>query len=125
MFVHPPQPMACPILVVEDDPELREMMATLLTVEGYEPKTAANGREALDQLRGGFTPHVILLDLMMPVMNGWQFRAEQQHDPQFANIPVVIVTALAVNHRQALGAEAVLTKPLDFDRLLNVVRAHC
>src|SRR5947208_3458439 len=106
MFVHPQHPMACPILVVEDDPELREMMATLLTVEGYDPKTAANGREALDHLRGGFTPHVILLDLMMPVMNGWQFRAEQQHDPQFASIPVVIVTALAA---QSTAITSVLT----------------
>jgi CheY-like chemotaxis protein len=117
--------MPCPILVVEDDPELRDMMATLLAVEGYEPTTAANGREALEQLRAGFAPHVILLDLMMPIMNGWEFRAEQQRDPQLAGIPVVIVTALAVNHRQPLGAEAILTKPLDFERLLAVVRAHC
>ncbi len=117
--------MPCPILVVEDEPELREMMAMLLTVEGFAPTTANNGEDALRQLRGGLEPQLILLDLMMPVMNGWQFREEQQRDPRLAAIPVVIVTALAVSHPQALGADAVLTKPLDFDRLLEVVRAHC
>ena len=113
------------VLVVEYDFDLRDALVPILEYEGHRVVSAANGREALDRLKAMPLPSLILLDLMMPVMNGWQFRAEQQHDPQFAHIPVVIVTALAVNNRQALGAEAVLTKPLDFDRLLKVVRAHC
>jgi CheY-like chemotaxis protein len=115
--------MACPVLVIEDDPELREMMAQLLTLEGYDATTASNGRAALDLLHGGCHPHVILLDLMMPVMDGWEFRRRQIADPALQNIAVLVLTA-AVDVRD-VGAAAVLPKPLDFDALLSLVRSHC
>ena len=115
----------CPVLIVEDDAELRDMMAQLLTLEGFVAATVANGREALEYLRQGDRPDIILLDLMMPVMDGWEFRRKQQSDPALAAVPVVVLSAL--DHRRAAEVDAVafLKKPLDFDRLLELVRQHC
>src|SRR5437879_4549846 len=69
---------ACPVLIVEDDADLREMMAQLLLLEGFTAQAVGNGREALEYLRRGDAPQLILLDLMMPVMDGWEFRREQK-----------------------------------------------
>jgi CheY-like chemotaxis protein len=115
----------CPVLIVEDDVELRDMMAQLLTLEGFLATTVANGREALDYLGRGDRPDVILLDLMMPVMDGWEFRRKQQSDPALATVPVIVLSAL--DHRRAAEVDAVafLKKPLDFDRLLELVRRYC
>jgi CheY-like chemotaxis protein len=115
----------CPVLIVEDDAELRDMMAQLLTLEGFVAATVANGREALEYLRQGDRPDIILLDLMMPVMDGWEFRRKQQSDPALAAVPVVVLSAL--DHRRAAEVDAVafLKKPLDFDRLLELVRQYC
>ena len=70
------------------------MMAQMLTIEGFAAATVANGREALDYLHGTTKPHVILLDLMMPVMDGWEFRRRQQADPELAPVPVIVLSAL-------------------------------
>jgi CheY-like chemotaxis protein len=115
----------CPVLIVEDDVELRDMMAQLLTLEGFVATAVANGREALEYLRKGDRPDIILLDLMMPVMDGWEFRRKQQSDPTLATVPVVVLSAL--DHRRAAEVDAVafLKKPLDFDRLLELVRRYC
>src|SRR5690349_1561300 len=78
-----------PILIVEDDADLRDMMAQLLLLEGFDAYAVANGREALDYLHHADAPNLILLDLMMPVMDGWEFRREQQRDPQLAGVPVI------------------------------------
>ena len=115
----------CPVLIVEDDADLREMMAQLLTLEGFHAEAVANGKEALDYLRTGDRPDVILLDLMMPVMDGWEFRRHQREDPQFAEVPVVVLTALDQSRAAHLGGAAFLKKPLDFDRLLELVRGYC
>jgi CheY-like chemotaxis protein len=115
----------CPILIVEDDPDLREMMAQLLTLEGYEPVTVGNGREALDYLHTHVRPDVILLDLMMPVMDGWAFRREQQRDETLAAVPVIVLSALDQTRADDVAADAFLKKPLDFDRLLELVRRYC
>jgi len=115
----------CPVLIVEDDEDLREMMAQLLTLEGFQAATVANGREALDYLHQSGKPDVILLDLMMPVMDGWEFRRHQQADPAIAPVPVIVLSALDQNRAATLDATAFLKKPLDFDRLLSLVRAHC
>ncbi len=116
----------CPVLIVEDDEDLREMMAQLLTLEGFHAATVANGREALQYLHNGIEkPHVILLDLMMPVMDGWEFRRQQQADPSLAPVPVIVLSALDQGRASSLDAEAFLKKPLDFDRLLSLVRAYC
>jgi len=116
---------ACPVLIVEDDADLREMMAQLLSLEGFDATAVANGREALEYLHESHAPHVILLDLMMPVMDGWEFRRKQQEDPALASVPVIVLSALDQNRAGNLDATAFLKKPLDFDHLLALVREHC
>ncbi len=115
----------CPVLIVEDDADLREMMAQLLSLEGYKAVAVANGREALEYLHGSDAPKVILLDLLMPVMDGWEFRRMQQADPALASVPVIVLSALDQNRAGSLDATAFLKKPLDFDHLLALVREHC
>ncbi len=110
---------------MEDDEDLRDMMAQMLAIEGFDAATAANGLEALEYLHATPKPHVILLDLMMPVMDGWEFRRQQRADPELAPVPVIVLSALDPVRSAAVGAVAVLKKPLDFDRLLELVREHC
>lgn len=116
------------VLVVDDDVAIREALEAVLEDEGYAVQGAANGREALKILRSGTgAPAVILLDLMMPVMNGWEFRAEQQGDPNLAPIPVVVLSAdrdIAAK-AAALQAPAYLAKPVNLDVLLDTVRGYC
>jgi CheY-like chemotaxis protein len=113
------------ILVVEDDPLTREALGTLLGGAGFKTRAAADGAEALESLRRGPLPDLILLDLLMPVMDGWHFRREQQHDPALAAIPVVVCsgTGDADLHAAALGAAGFIDKPLDPDQLLEKIRA--
>jgi CheY-like chemotaxis protein len=115
----------CPVLIVEDDADLREMMAQLLTLEGFNAATVSNGREALQYLEGGEAPELILLDLMMPVMDGWEFRRRQKADPEISQVPVIVLSALDQGRAAGLDPEAFLKKPLDFDRLLQLVRHYC
>jgi CheY-like chemotaxis protein len=115
----------CPVLIVEDDADLREMMAQLLSLEGYKAETVPNGRAALEYLENGDVPEVILLDLMMPVMDGWEFRRRQCQDPRLAEVPVVVLSALDQARAADVGGAAFLKKPLDFDRLLELVRRYC
>jgi CheY-like chemotaxis protein len=113
------------VLIVEDDADLRDMMAQLLTLEGFNATTVANGREALDYLTLGDRPDVILLDLMMPVMDGWEFRRRQQADPVMSTVPVIVLSAIDQARAAHVNADAFLKKPLDFDRLLTLVRGYC
>lgn len=115
------------ILVVDDDTDIRDLLADVLTDEGYGVTCAQQGLEALTLLQQGLRPCVILLDLMMPVMNGWQFRAQQQQDPSLAAIPVVVLSAHAnlSQEASALQANASLPKPLHFDDLLTKVQQFC
>jgi CheY-like chemotaxis protein len=101
------------------------MMAQLLLLEGYRTETVANGREALQYLQKGNRPDVILLDLMMPVMDGWEFRRRQLADPELSRVPVVVLSALDPSRAADLDGAAFLKKPLDFDRLLELVRRFC
>jgi len=114
-----------PVLIIEDDPDLREMMAQLLGLEGFQADAVANGREALEHLRHCPAPNLILLDLMMPVMDGWEFRRAQRRDPKLADVPVVVLSALDPARAGDIGAVDFLKKPLDFDRLMSLVRRHC
>jgi len=115
----------CPVLIVEDDADLREMMAQLLSLEGFHTAAVANGREALEYLQRSESPEVILLDLMMPVMDGWEFRRHQQADPVLSHVPVIVLSALDQSRTPGVDAAAFLKKPLDFDRLLDLVRSYC
>jgi CheY-like chemotaxis protein len=111
------------VLVVDDDPDLREMMAQLLALEGFDASTAANGRDALDRLDAGPIPQVILLDLMMPVMDGRQFLKECRRIPACAGIPVIVLSA-ASDRAPVVKADAIFKKPLDFGRLVDTVRHY-
>ncbi len=114
------------VLVVEDDRDVREAVVELLEDNAYEPVPAINGLEALEKLREGKDdPCLILLDVMMPVMDGWQFRAEQKKDPALSDIPVVLVTAHASIRPDHVDAAGILRKPLDFDALLALLERFC
>jgi CheY-like chemotaxis protein len=109
------------VLIVEDDRDIREALAAVLEAEGHQVICASNGREGLADART-YAPDVILLDLMMPVMNGWQFRAEQKRDVLLSGIPVVVVTAF--NQVGDLDVAAVILKPCEVDDVVEAVRRH-
>src|SRR3984885_11310579 len=109
------------LLVVEDDVDIREALDGLLSMEGFRVSGCANGREALDWLRNSPKPDVILLDLMMPVMDGWQFRVAQKEDPELATIPVLALSADATAKAAAIDADAYLRKPVDYDTLVDTI----
>jgi CheY-like chemotaxis protein len=115
------------ILVVEDDRATRDAVAIVLQDEGYAVTGVANGQEALLHLRQAAPPDLILLDLMMPVMNGWEFRRQQTKEPALKSIPVMIVSADAgvPQKAAALGAVDYLVKPIDLDKLLAAVQRCC
>jgi CheY-like chemotaxis protein len=116
------------LLVVDDDDELRESLIELLELEGFASRGVRDGREALEFLRGHDPPCLIVLDLMMPVMSGQEFRAEQLRDPALAAIPVVVLTASSRPDRQheELRALAYFSKPMQgFDAFLDLVKSRC
>jgi CheY-like chemotaxis protein len=115
------------ILVVEDETDVREALAIFFETEGYDVLQAANGKEALALLGASPTVCLILLDLFMPVMDGWAFRRAQLADARLAAIPVIVISAdrLAVEKAKDLGARGCHLKPIDFDRLRTDVDAHC
>lgn len=115
------------VLVVDDDADIRSTVREILEDEGYRVTDAANGFEALRQLREGSAPNLILLDLSMPVMSGSEFRFEQRKDPSLASIPVVVVSAVgSLDMKVApLEAAAFLRKPVQLDELLGVVERYC
>ena len=115
------------VLVVEDDPDIRATLCEALEDNGYTTVGAGNGIEALDYLRSApEKPCLILLDLMMPVMDGQTFRAEQRADPVLAEIPVVVISAYRdVEKYAAELATEYLAKPVRLDTLLETARKHC
>lgn len=113
------------VLVVDDDRAIRETLCELLEDEGHRAIGVANGKEALDILRRDSHPCVILLDVMMPVMDGPAFRAEQLKDPNLGTIPVAVITAGSKDAADALNAEALLLKPLRVEDVLEVVEHFC
>jgi CheY-like chemotaxis protein len=113
-------PQGGPILVVEDDPAIRESVCTILADEGYAVLSAVNGKDAIELLRSqSERPRLILLDLMMPVMNGWEFYARTRLDGAIASIPVVVMSAYEGDART--GSLMLLKKPLRLDELLAAV----
>jgi CheY-like chemotaxis protein len=107
------------VLVVDDDAEIRETLMSLLAQEGYTVVGAANGEEALAALRR-VHPSLMLLDLMMPVMSGWEVLEELQETGELAETPIIVVSAMC-----APGARACLRKPVDLDELLQAVGRCC
>jgi CheY-like chemotaxis protein len=110
------------LLVVDDDVELCESLADALTDAGYDPVTAGDGARALSLSHEAPAPRLILLDLMMPEMNGWEFRALQQSDDALKDIPVVVMTASRDLRRHPVDADAFLFKPFTLDDLLEHVQ---
>lgn len=110
------------VLVVDDDPDLLEVTSFVLESEGFDVETAKNGEEALQRLRAGQRPAVVLLDLMMPVMNGYQFLEEVAQDPSINGIPVVVLTAASLV--EVPRAVEVVHKPIDLKLLIKIVERH-
>jgi CheY-like chemotaxis protein len=115
----------CTVFVVEDDVDTRDMMGRFLELEGFAVEVAANGKQALERLNAGVHPCVILLDLMMPVMDGWQFRSQQIRDASLASIPVIVVSAAGKERMADIEANAYLSKPVDLEQLLAQVTQYC
>jgi DNA-binding response OmpR family regulator len=109
------------VLVVDDEHDIREAVAEVLADEGYVVHGASDGAEALRTARA-VRPDIVLLDLMMPGMNGWEFRAAQKCDPDIQDIPVVVLSALG--RVAGMDAAGFIQKPFDLEELLAVVREH-
>jgi CheY-like chemotaxis protein len=120
------RPVGPVVLVVDDEPDIRHFTELLLIAHGYRVVVAGHGRDAIDRLREQ-RPDLILLDLNMPVMDGWQFRAEQRYflDKERAAVPVLLMTGSddAATHVETLRAVGVIRKPVDLDTLLGAVSA--
>lgn len=112
------------ILVVEDEKAIQEVLKAALEMEGYKVFTADNGKEGIELLPNMPTPCLILLDLMMPVMNGWEFAEALSKDMTLATIPVVIVTAFG-ERAKMVPSKGILKKPIDLDALLFTVKQWC
>ena len=114
------------ILIVDDDADLREALTELLQSKGYRVASADDGAKALESLRKSGAPGLILLDLMMPVMDGYEFIAQRNSDPALAGIPVVVISA--GRHPQGSvvpGADEILYKPFEADHLIRIVERFC
>jgi CheY-like chemotaxis protein len=115
------------VMVIEDDFAIRESLRELLEDQGYRVMWAANGKEALARLRAGHAPKLILLDLMMPVMDGTEFLRAQRLDPELAPIPVVVISADHGLEQKIRGlpADGYLAKPFELETLLDTVHRYC
>lgn len=109
------------VLVVDDDHNIRVVIRQALEAHGYTVHSATNGRDALELLKRIDTPDVILLDLMMPFMTGWEFIKEQKRDASIAQIPVVIVSAAEAVEGTTLPAQGLIKKPFEIDTLIETV----
>lgn len=115
------------ILVVDDDENVCTLLSHLLGRQGYEVKTTLNGWEAMEWLRKEpHAPDLILLDLRMPVMDGWKFRSVQREDPRLSSIPVVVITSVQTvgEDTRSIDAAGFLKKPVQADLLVRTVEDH-
>jgi CheY-like chemotaxis protein len=116
------------VLVVEDDNDLRESLSQALRDHGFTVTPVSNGQQALDVLHAGTRPSVILLDLMMPVLNGWELRDALKEDPSLARIPQLVISAYmdeAEQHVLALPPDDCIRKPFHMRVLLEAIERHC
>ncbi len=112
------------VLVVEDDDLIRETIRDMLEMEGISSSIAKNGRDAIEVLRKFGKPSLILLDLMMPIMNGWEFLKIRSSNEDLASIPVVIISAVGDDQLRGLPVEGVMGKPFEIDALLEIVKKY-
>lgn len=115
----------CLVAIIEDDSEFRTMLRELLEEEQYRVIALANGAEALETLRGDTIPNVILLDVSMPVMDGFDFLRFRNEDPQLSAVPVVLVTNAKPHERPTIGVNDVVRKPIDIDEILFAIKRYC
>lgn len=113
------------ILVVDDEPGIVEAISSVLEDEGHAVATAHDGLAALDLLRDGLRPCLTILDLMMPRMNGWELRESMLADPDLADLPVAVVSALALTEMRQLRLTAVIAKPFRLDQIVQLADRHC
>ncbi len=113
------------ILIIDDDEAIRETFQLILETEGYSVFTAANGKEGLEVLSKMPSPCLILLDLMMPVMDGWAFAEAHDKEKRFSKIPIVVVTAFPEMTAPLKNTEGVMKKPVDIDLLIRTVAQYC
>ncbi len=113
------------ILVVDDDPDIRNIIELAMRYEGIGVTVAENGAVALEKLRSDPTPSVILLDLMMPVMDGWTFARELSIDSRLKRIPVILMTAFDEGERKLPESAALLRKPMSLQTIRDAVRNYC
>lgn len=110
-----------PVLVVDDDPELRDFLSIALELDGFEVFTAENGLDALETLRQMPAPCAVLLDLLMPVMNGWEFLAAASHEPALEGVPVVVLSAYD-QHAELPQVTDFVEKPFDLNEVIRTIR---
>ena len=122
-----PQAGSRPVLIVDDDGELRDVLLVLCELRGRAAVAVPSAEEAMTRMRDGLRPSLIVFDLVMPGKGGWEFRAEQLADPSLADIPAVAMSAAVRGEsiQKMLQVEALLPKPLDVDRLLELIERHC
>ncbi|HXU83008.1 MAG TPA: response regulator [Polyangia bacterium] len=113
------------ILVVDDDADIREVLTEVLIESGHDVKTASNGLEALGILRNGWLPCMVLLDLMMPVMDGYGFLAERKHDPALCSVPIMVITAGRQVDLDRLEGATLVGKPIRLPALMSLIEKTC
>ena len=118
-------PRRCLVAIIEDDSEFRAMLRELLEEERYRVIAMANGAEALEMLRGDSMPDVILLDVSMPIMDGFDFLRHRNADPRLSTVPVVLVTNAKPHERPTVGVSDVVRKPIDIDEILFAIKRYC
>jgi CheY-like chemotaxis protein len=121
------EPLAGDILLIEDDDSLGAILTAVLQDQGYNVVRASNGKEALDHLYTERPPHLILLNLVMPVMNGWKFREQLNKVPELAEIPVIVLSGVRKLDKKAasLGVTDCFTKPYDLKAVIDTIQQYC
>lgn len=115
------------ILIVEDESDASTLLGRALRAKGFKSEVAENGQAALDFLEKNPEPCIVLLDLMMPVMSGQEFRAKQAANPKLASIPIVVVSAAddIASETKRMGVSTYVKKPVEMGKLLPLVQKHC
>jgi CheY-like chemotaxis protein len=113
-----------PVLVVDDDPDIREIVELALVTHGYRVETARDGRDCLQKIRTMERPSIVILDLMMPEIDGWSVCDELANDPELATVPVVILTGDAQIRDERRGRVPIVKKPIELANLLAVIEKH-